>query len=202
MIAEMTDNFIPANLRPQFLADVSYYLAQAIFRLAKAGGIPPEGKQKAGEEAIGLARKALELRTQLYGTEGADVAGAMGTLADVLNCFNDVEDDEVLRLYEQASAIYRRVEGISSMNAATMVYQLGNAYIHRAVRAQTVNDLDRSMANMELALPRCREAARIYRDNNHVDNADKALRTINKVEEYIQLIEVAKAVAAAGTTRA
>ena len=52
MINEMTDNFIPANQRSKFLAHGSYWLARAIFHLAKAGGIPPEGKQKAGEEAI------------------------------------------------------------------------------------------------------------------------------------------------------
>ena len=67
MINEMTDNFIPADQRSQFLADASYYLARAIHRLSKAGGIPPEGKQKAGEEAITLARQALELNTQLHG---------------------------------------------------------------------------------------------------------------------------------------
>ena len=59
MIAEMTDNFIPADERPQFLAEASYYLAISIQALAGTGGIPPEEKQKAGEEAIALARKAL-----------------------------------------------------------------------------------------------------------------------------------------------
>ena len=72
MIAEMTDNFIPSDQQPGFLADVSYYLARAIYELAMADGISPEGKKKEGKEAIILARKALELFTQLYGTEHAN----------------------------------------------------------------------------------------------------------------------------------
>ena len=38
MIAEMTDNFIPADQRPKFLANGSYWLAVAIHGLAMAGG--------------------------------------------------------------------------------------------------------------------------------------------------------------------
>ena len=58
MIAEMTDNFIPSDQHPQFLAEVSYWLAVSINLLAQSGGIPPEGKQKAGEEAVVFARQA------------------------------------------------------------------------------------------------------------------------------------------------
>jgi tetratricopeptide (TPR) repeat protein len=118
MIAEMTDNFIPSDGYPKFLADVSYYLAQAIYRWAEAGGIPPEQKQKAGEEAIEHARKALELNSQLHGTESSKVAMGMSAIADVLDFFNDIDDDESLRLCEQAGAITRRVEGSSSTNVA------------------------------------------------------------------------------------
>ena len=67
MIAEMTDNFIPSDQQPRFLADISYWLAQAIINFANAGGIPPAGKQKAGEEAIDHACKALEMYIQLNG---------------------------------------------------------------------------------------------------------------------------------------
>ena len=118
MINDMADNFIPSDQRPQILADGSYYLSQAIFLLARNGGIPPEEKQKAGEEAIVLARQALKLHTQLRGTESADVANDMHTIANVLDYFNDVDDDEILRLYEQAIAIYNRVEGSSCVNVA------------------------------------------------------------------------------------
>ena len=107
MINDMADNFIPSNQRSQFLADGSYYLARAIYRLAKAGGIPPEEQQKAGEEAIASARQALELRTQVYGNESAEVACDMLVLADILDYFNNVDDDEILRLYEQAIAFER-----------------------------------------------------------------------------------------------
>jgi hypothetical protein len=49
MIAEMTDNIIPSDQRSQFLADASYYLALAIYRWTRAGGIPPAQMQKAGQ---------------------------------------------------------------------------------------------------------------------------------------------------------
>ena len=194
MIAEMTDNFIPADQQPWLLAEGSYYLAAAIFYLARAGGIPPEKKQKAGEEAIALARKALELRTQLRGAESAKAAGAMGALADVLECFNDVDDDEVLRLLEQLVAIYRRVEGSSSLNVAIGEEKLGYAYNKRADRAFAVNDLDRCMASLELSLVHYREAARIDRANNHRDSVNGSLRTIAQVEENIRQLGIARAV--------
>ena len=46
----------------------------------------------------GLARIALEIQTQLHGTEHQHVANAMRLLADVLDYFNNVDDDDVLRL--------------------------------------------------------------------------------------------------------
>ena len=196
MIAEMTDNFIPVDQQRRFLAEVSYWLALAIHHLAQAGGIPPEEKQKSGQEAIAFARKALELHTQLYGTENTRVSGAMGVLAGALDYFNNIDDDEVVRLIEQANAITSRVEGSSSVNVAVGENKLGNAYDRRANRAHDANDLDRCMANLELALPHYREAARIFRANNHVDKADGVLRNIADVTEQIRQIGVAKAAAA------
>ena len=196
MIAEMTDNFIPADQRPRFLANGSYFLAQAIFGLAQAGGIPPEEKQKAGEEAIALARKAFEIHTQLHGTESDKVACDMGALADILDYFNDVDDDEVLRLYEQSKAIYRRVEGSSSLNVAAGERNFGNAYSKRAYRAMAANDLDRCVVNLELALQHLREAARIYRDINHMDKAVESLCQVAKVEDGIRNVEIARAAVA------
>ena len=202
MINEMTDNFIPSDQRPQFLADGSYYLAQAIRGLAEAGGIPPEEKQKAGKEAIELARQALKLHTQLRGIESAKVALCITTVADALDYFNNVDDDEILRLYEQAIAINRRLQGSSAVNVAAGDNQLGNAYNHRAIRAQAANDLDRCMANLELALPHFREAARIHRANNHMDSADKALRNVAQIEESMRQVGIARAAAAvAAATR-
>ena len=73
MIINDTDNIIPEDRRQYFLAKGAKYLAQAIFMMAMSGGIAPEAKEKVGEEAIPLARKALEIAkkidTQLYGTE-------------------------------------------------------------------------------------------------------------------------------------
>ena len=61
------------------------------------------------------------------------------------------------------------------------------------MRAQDANDLDRSMANLELALPHYREAVRIFRVSNHVDGANIALRDIANVEENIRRIGITKA---------
>ena len=197
MINDMTDNFIPSDQRSQFLADGSYYLARAILHLAKAGGIPPEGKQKAGEEAIASARQALEIHTRLHGTESMDVAHDMDVLADVLDFFNDVDDDEIPRLYEQTIAITFRVEGNSSINVAAGEGNLGIAYKNRARRAQAANDQDRCMINLELALPHLREAVRIYRDNNHVESADKNQRTVIEIEEHMRRVRICRTAAAA-----
>ena len=208
MIAEMTDNFIPADQRPKFLADVSYWLAVAIFHLARTGGISPEAKQKAGEEAIALARKSLEIHTQLHGIESVKVAIGMSTLADVEDYFNDVDNDEILRLHEQGNVITRRVEGNSSFNVAAGENNLGAAYMSRARRAQSVNDPNRCMANLELALPHFREAVRIYRAINHTDSANNVLRKIAEIEVSIPRVGIARdsaaaaaAAASGGTTR-
>ena len=200
MIAEMTDNFIPSEQQLQFLADASYYLALAIIGLASAGGIQSEGKQKAGEEAIEHARKALEMYTQLHGTEHERVAASMSALASALEYFNDDDNDETLRLREQATAIYRLLEGSLSMNVAINEFNFGNVLFSKRAKkaAHAANDVDRCLANLELALPHYREAARIFKAINHVDNADNALRNISEVEELIQRIVSARA-AAAGT---
>ena len=193
MIAEMTDNFIPSDQQPRFLADGSNWLAQSILCLAEAGGIPPEGKQKAGEEAITLARQALEIHTQLFGTESVDVARCMGTLSDAQEYFNNIDDDEVLRLFEQAIAIYRRLDGSTGNNVAVGENKLGMAYINRAKRALGAGDVDRCMDNQELALPHFREAARIYSTNNLVDRADKVLRRVATIEGCIRQVGIFRA---------
>ena len=198
MIAEMTDNFIPTAEQPHFLAEGSYWLARAIYRLAQAGGIPPEGQQKAGEEAIGLIRKALETHTQLLGTESVNVAADMCAVSDVLDYFNDVDDDEILRLLEQSIAIYRRLEGSSSVNVAAGEQNLGISYLKRVNRALDANDLDRCMANLELSLPHFRESLRIFRSIDLVGRADGVLRNIAEAEMIIRQIGIARAGAAAG----
>ena len=198
MVANDADGIIPSDQRESLLAKGSYWLSRATRSLAEAGGIPLEEKQKAGEEAIALARKALEIHTQLHGIESSEAAAAMTVLADVLNHFNDVDDNEVLRLHEQAIAIYRRVDGSSSVNVAVGENNLGVAYHKRAVRAASANDLDRCMANEELALSRYREAARIYRAVNHVDLADNAQRSVVNAEERIRQIGITKAVTTRG----
>ena len=198
MINDMTDNFIPSDQRSLFLADGSRCLALAIYWLAHSGGIPPEEKQKAGEEAIALTRRALEIHTRLHGVQSSNVAADMSTLADVLNYFNNVHDnEEILRLHEQSNAIAIRVEGRSSLNVAVGEKNLGAAYVTRANRAHAAGDLDREQTNLELALPHFRESARIYKSLNHVDKANGAFCLIAQFEEDIRQIRIAKRVATA-----
>ena len=156
MTMHPTNNDIPGDLQQPYLAQAACHLARATAELAQSGAISPEEKQKAGKEAIALARKALEIHTQLYNDEG--VVQYLGVLANVLNCFNDSDDDEAIHLYEQVIAIYSRLEGSSSVNVALNIENLGSAYLYRVNRAQNANDLDRQLANLELALPHYREA--------------------------------------------
>ena len=196
MINDMADHLIPSELRPPFLADASTYLSSAILGLARAGGIPPAGKQKAGEEAIELARQALELHIQLCGTESARVANDMTILGGALGYFNNIDDDEILRLHEQAIAIFSRVEGSSSPNVAVAKLKLGIAYVNRSNSAYAANDLDRRTANLVLALPHLREAARIFRVNNHMDSTDTALLHVARLEEKLRQIGITRATTA------
>ena len=132
------DSHIPDDLRESFTARGALELARALWQLAEHGGMPAEEKQEAGVEAIMLARRALEIHTQLFGAESKEVAGNMGVLAGALSYFNDVDDDdddEVPRLYEQANDIYARVEGNSSSNVAACKNNLGIVYEKRAKRA-------------------------------------------------------------------
>ena len=190
------DSHIPDHQREEFTARGAMELARTLWLLAQYGDMPPEEQQVAGVEAIMLARRALEIYTQLYGIESKEVADGMGLLADVLDFFNDVNDDEVPRLYEQAKAIHVRVYGSSSLNVASSDFNLAAAYHNRAVRAKAADDLDRCVANLELALPRYREAARIFRAINHVDMADRAARDVVVIEKGLRQVVASRAAAA------
>ena len=189
------DSHIPDDELEYFTSQGAYCLADAMLNLAQHGDIPPEANQTAGQEAIGLARRALEIRTQLYGLEHENVANAMSLLADALDYFNNVDDDEVLRLYEQSIAIQARVEGSSSVNVAVGNNNLALAYYKRSKRARAANDL-REMANLESALIHLREAARINRAINNMDRADKVAQYIVKIEEKLRHCTIARAAAA------
>ena len=115
-------------------------------------------------------------------------AVSMGLLASVLDYFNDVDDDEVPRLHEQAKVIFARVQGTLSPNVATCERNLGNTYDKRARRAYAANDLDRNVANLELALPHYRESVRIHRAINHMDMADKLAQAVLIIEKNLQAI--------------
>ena len=195
------DSHIPDDKRHYFTAQGAYFLAMAMLNLAENGDIPPEANQTVAQEAIGLARTALEIHTQLHGLEHRDAALDMTVLARALNYFNNVDDDEVLRLYEQSNAITSRVEGSLSVNVAVGEKNLANAYHKRATRAHTANDLDREMANLEKSLPHYREAARISRAISFVDKADDVAECIAQVEEEVRqcTMRIATAAAAADT---
>ena len=198
LINQGTDIIIPHHQRQEFLARGAYYLAKATYLLAKAGGIAPEAKQEAGVKAIALAREALEISTQLHGAGSVDVATGMMALADVLDHFNGVDDDEVLRLYEQAKAIFARAQGSLSPNVAVCEKNLGITYRDRAMRARAAHDLDRAVTNLQLALPHLREAVRIYRAINRVDRIDDALYRVAEVEGLLRMAEVERAAESRG----
>ena len=187
------DSHIPDDEREWFTAQGAYYLALAMLSLAQDGDVPSVANQAVGQEAIGLARRALEISTQLEGLESNHVANAMRLLADALGYFNDVDDVEVLRLCEQSNAITARVEGSLSVNVAVGEKNLGLLYYNRARRARTANDLDRVLANLELTNQHYREAARIYRAINYDDDADKVAQFVVEVEEKLQRCIIARA---------
>ena len=180
------DSHIADIEREEFTAHGAIMLAKALRAFAQDGGMPADEQQEAGREAMTLARRALEIHTQLHGLESFQVANDMLILGSVLDYFNDVDDDEVLRLCDQAKAIYARVQGSFSVNVAVCEKNKGIAYNERAERALAVYDLDRCIVNLEQALPHYHEAARIFRTINHVERADEAARDIDKIEERLQ----------------
>ena len=190
MITNDIDNIIPEDRRQQFHADGASMLAQATYKLAESGGMAPEEEHKAGKEAIAHARKALEIHTQLHGAESNEIAVDVGVLADILRYFNGVDDDDILRLYEQAIAIFSRVEGSLSANVAMGEDNLGKAYYRRAVEALDANDLDRYVSNLELALTHYREAAQIYKVINHVVATDRVTQCVVEVERSLRLTQI------------
>ena len=127
-IINAPDNIIPIDERQQILACGAGFLASAIYNLAKAGGITTEAKPAAGVKAIALTREALEIDTQSFGAASSEVACDMMTLADVLDFFNEVDDDKVLRLYKQANVIFSRAQGSHSPNVAMSQQNLGVTY--------------------------------------------------------------------------
>ena len=190
------DNKIPEDRRQAYIARGAYFLAQATLHLSQNGGIPLEEKQKAGQEAISLLRRAMEIHTRLHGNGDVKVSNVMGALADALDYFNDVDDDEILRLLERTIAIYVRVYGNLSVNVAGSETNLGAAYLTRATRARAAKDLDREQVNLELALPRFREASRIFRVVNRMDMVERTGRAIEEVEMKLQRVVIARTAAA------
>ena len=191
------DNKIPDDKRQRYIGKGAYHLASATLRLAMSGGIPPEEIQKAGQEAIALARKALEIHTQLYGTEDDKVSNDMSILAEVLDFFNNADELEVLRLFEQSIAIDTRLYGTSSVNVAIGETKLAGAYYKRAKRAHAANELDHMQAVLELTLPHYREAVRIFRTINRMDRADDIAKKVIVVEGMLRQVAIARAAAAA-----
>ena len=192
------DSHIPDDKREEFTARGAMELARATLQLAQSGGMPAEEQQGAGVEAIMLARRALEINSQLYGADDDRVAACMGELGSILSHFIDVDDDEVPRLFEQSKAIHVRVHGNLSSNVAACEKNLGITYYRRSRKAQDAHDLDVCIANLKLALPHYREAARIYRAANHVDKADDAARNVVAVEELLQRVVAERAAASRG----
>ena len=190
---------IPEDKQQPFVASAAFYVARATFELAQAGGILPEEKQAAGNEAIALARKALQIHQKLAGAfasagvvaiSGASalqVAFDMGALSQALECFNDDDnDDEPIFLFKQVIDIFSQVA--SAENVAIYTRNLGALYYKRACKPQTDKDLDRWLVNLEKAVPYFREAGRIYREINQVDSADQTAKSVTEIEEHIRFV--------------
>ena len=179
------DSHIPEHLLQNFTARAAFELARATSALAQTGGIRTQDMQEAGVEATMLARKALEINTKLYGIESCEVAENLGILAIIIDYFNGVDDDEVLRLYQQMKAIFVRKEGTLSRNVAAAEANLGTSYCNRAKRALDAHDLNRQVANLELALPHFRESARIFRAINHMEKANQYDEKVVNAEKLL-----------------
>ena len=192
------DNKIPEGQRQKYTAHGAYYLASATLHLEKNRGVPVGQKHKVGQEVIALARKALEIDTQLEGTENTHVANCMGLLTDALNHFNDVDDEEVIRLCDQSIAIHVRVYGRLTGNVAIDVLRTFAVYVKRSKRALKENDLDRSVANLEMALLKLREANQIYRVIGRVDEINQSEQSIVSLEEQLRQLLIVKAEATEG----
>ena len=180
------DSHIPGDELDSYIALGARFLAKSIWSLAVNGDASEEEKRATVREAITLARRALEMHTRLRGFVSEEVASDMGLLGSILIFFNDVDDDEVPRLFEQSTAIFAQVQGSLSGNVATGESNLGSLYQQRAIRARTANDLDRCVANYKLTLSHIREAARIFRAINGVDKADELARVIVNVEGHLR----------------
>ena len=181
------DSHIPEDQREGYIALGARFLAKAIYSLANSGGMPAEEMQESGKEAITLTRRALEIHIQLHGLENERVASDMGLLASVLSFFkDDDDDDEVVRCFEQSTAIFARVQGSLSGNVANGESNLGSLYQKRAIKAKDANNLDRCVANYGLALPRLREAIRIFRAIGRVDMADNITRAADDIESHLR----------------
>ena len=62
-LCEGDDTLIPKDHQSSYIAESTRLLALAILRSTQAGGMSPEAKQKAGEEAMKLARKSVTFST-------------------------------------------------------------------------------------------------------------------------------------------
>ena len=116
----------------------------------------------------------------------------MLVLAEALAYFNDDDDEEVIRLFEQSKAMFALLHGSSSSNVAASEGKLGVVYQNRAARAHDANDLDHELTNLELALSRYRETARIFRAINHIESADQASRIADEVEEELRQVAIVR----------
>ena len=195
------DSHIPEDQHERYVAAGAHCVAKSILALAGSGGIPAEEEQEAGKEAIARARQALKISSRLRGMENRTIMNFMSTLAQLLNYFSQADDDnEAIYLFEQLKAFHTRTQGRLSVNVGGTEEYLGASYYNRARSAHAANDLVRALADLELALPRYREAVRIYRAIGRTDLADKAAQDAVQVEARRQptIAEIAAATATKG----
>ena len=116
-----------------------------------------------------LARQALEIHTKVNRTSER-VAEAMTALADIIGYFNDFDQDEVTRLYNEANVLFARFQGSSSYNVANRKFNLGIDFGRRANRTM---DAAHCKRNRELALSHYREANKIYKAIKHMPMVER-----------------------------
>ena len=183
-ITSSEDNQIPEIERRPYISRAALELSRAIVSLAESGGILPEEKHTLGQEAIMLARRALAIDAQLFGADSHEVGFDKAALGHALEYLVVNSDDvESILLFEQAIAIFSRVEGRLSLNVAVNERYVGMAY---EARSKIINDRDRRKATLELALSRYYEASRIYRAINRLDKALDVDRDILRIEQPFQ----------------
>jgi tetratricopeptide (TPR) repeat protein len=121
----------------------------------------PDNDLKNLEKAERLSREAYRIRVKVYGNDHKLVGLTSSCLAQILNLLGKSEE-ETMKLYKQALAIYIRNEGPDGVNTAVCNLQLGQYYRSLAKKQQTVDSIKQYL---NLSLSSVKESVRITTKN-------------------------------------